>query len=418
MVFSASDLEGVFWGGARQPGPLDETQRPGCDSALVSPPFVRRLPSPSSIQDGRVREGLVFALSFTARAKRECYDDLLLAELWTIPLMSKGSLGQNGAEHSFCAVFGIPAPDCGPRRGLGEAESPRWSYPLPAAQIVPVVPVVPGDSSGQRCNEMMRSCGVLLWVVSLVFAASEAAAQTVEPFTLADIVRLLREDVPQPRIAMLVADSCVERGHADDVQVVLEAAGAEPALLRVIAAVSCIEEVDPPEEEEPVEEADQDEKTIIEEQEDLENRTTPPGLGTGFGEEEFVLIQPGSFLMGSEDGGDGEQPQHTVTITERFYMQRTPVTQMQWRAVMGTNPSEFMDCGDTCPVEQVSWNDAQEFIQRLNERYPGRNYRLPTEAEWEYAARAGTTGASGGTELWTRWRGTEVTLVGRHIRWR
>lgn len=245
----------------------------------------------------------------------------------------------------------------------------------------------------------MRYYGVLLCLVGLVFGTSEAVAQTVEPFTLADIVRLLREEVPQPRIAMLVADRCVERGDADDVQAVLEAAGAESALLRVARAFSCVEEVDPAGEEDQSEEAGQDDGTSIVKQEVPEDPTPPPGLGIGFGEQDFVLIQPGSFLMGSEDGGDGERPQHAVTITQQFYMQRTPVTQMQWRAVMGTNPSEFRDCGDTCPVEQVGWDDAQDFIQRLNELYPGRNYRLPTEAEWEYAARAGATGAFGGTEI-------------------
>ena len=80
-------------------------------------------------------------------------------------------------------------------------------------------------------------------------------------------------------------------------------------------------------------------------------------------------------------------------------MQRTPVTQGQWREIMGTNPSQFSDCGDTCPVESVSWEDAQEFVELLNQRRPGLNYRLPTEAEWEYAVRAGTTGDYGGTEV-------------------
>ncbi len=120
-------------------------------------------------------------------------------------------------------------------------------------------------------------------------------------------------------------------------------------------------------------------------------------LGIGFGDDQFSLIPAGTFQMGSADGSAHERPVHTVTLTRSFYMQRTPVTQGQWREVMGSNPSHFSDCGDTCPVESVSWNDAQAFIQALNERYPGRNYRLPTEAEWEYAARAGTTGDYGGT---------------------
>jgi len=72
-----------------------------------------------------------------------------------------------------------------------------------------------------------------------------------------------------------------------------------------------------------------------------------------------------------------------------FAMGKYEVTQGQWRAIMGNNPSHFQNCGDTCPVEKVSWNDAKEFIQRLNQK-TGKQYRLPTEAEWEYACRAGS----------------------------
>ena len=72
-------------------------------------------------------------------------------------------------------------------------------------------------------------------------------------------------------------------------------------------------------------------------------------------------------------------------------MQTTEVTQGQWRSVMGDNPSGFKECGDDCPVENVSWNDIQGFMKKLNEKEGASIYRLPTEAEWEYAARAGTT---------------------------
>jgi surface protein len=122
------------------------------------------------------------------------------------------------------------------------------------------------------------------------------------------------------------------------------------------------------------------------------------GLGIGFGPEQFALIEAGSFTMGDDDSGfSNERPAHTVTITQPFLMQKTEVTQGQWRAVMGTDPSHFSACGDLCPVERVSWDDIQEFLERLNTDEPGKNYRLPTEAEWEYAARAGTTGDYGGT---------------------
>ena len=109
---------------------------------------------------------------------------------------------------------------------------------------------------------------------------------------------------------------------------------------------------------------------------------------------EFVYIKPGTFMMGSpssEPGRRSDEKQHQVTLTKGFYMQTTEVTQGQWRAIMGNNPSHFKNCGDDCPVEKVSWNDAQGFIRKLNQKEGTDKYRLPTEAEWEYAARAGST---------------------------
>jgi formylglycine-generating enzyme required for sulfatase activity len=111
---------------------------------------------------------------------------------------------------------------------------------------------------------------------------------------------------------------------------------------------------------------------------------------------EFVLIPAGSFEMGCSEGdGDceeDEKPRHSVTISQSFYMGKYEVTQGQWKAVMGTNPSYFKNCGDNCPVEQVSWEDAQEYIKKLceKENMEPCKYRLPTEAEWEYSARAGS----------------------------
>jgi formylglycine-generating enzyme required for sulfatase activity len=86
-----------------------------------------------------------------------------------------------------------------------------------------------------------------------------------------------------------------------------------------------------------------------------------------------------------QDRGNDETP-HTVSVGE-FWLGETEVTQAQWQAIMNNNPSTFK--GDDLPVEQVSWKDAQEFIRKLNNR-TGKGFRLPTEAEWEYAARAGT----------------------------
>jgi len=107
---------------------------------------------------------------------------------------------------------------------------------------------------------------------------------------------------------------------------------------------------------------------------------------------EMVYIPPGEFVMGSTNGPKIEQPVHRVTIIEGFYMGRYEVTQSQWQAVMGNNPSALKRCGTNCPVEWVSWDEAQDFIKKLNEANEGFKYRLPSEAEWEYACRAGTTG--------------------------
>jgi formylglycine-generating enzyme required for sulfatase activity len=102
----------------------------------------------------------------------------------------------------------------------------------------------------------------------------------------------------------------------------------------------------------------------------------------------FTLIPAGEFRMGSEEH-DWEKPVHKVKINKSFYLGTYPVTQREWKAVMGSNPSHFK--GNDLPVEQVSWNDVQEFIMKLNEKEGTNKYRLPSEAEWEYACRAGTT---------------------------
>lgn len=115
-------------------------------------------------------------------------------------------------------------------------------------------------------------------------------------------------------------------------------------------------------------------------------------LGIGLALDQFALIPAGTFQMGSNIyPGSNETPVHSVTISRAFYLQKTETTQGQWQAVMGSNPSYFASCGATCPVEQLSKNDVQVFLQTLNAQTPGVTYRLATEAEWEYAARAGTT---------------------------
>ena len=99
----------------------------------------------------------------------------------------------------------------------------------------------------------------------------------------------------------------------------------------------------------------------------------------------MVLIKGGAFDMGDNRGNSNEKPVHRVVLND-FQLCKYPVTQAQWKQIMGDNPSSFK--GDDLPVESVSWNDAQEFIEKLNEM-TGQKYRLPTEAEWEYAARGG-----------------------------
>lgn len=118
---------------------------------------------------------------------------------------------------------------------------------------------------------------------------------------------------------------------------------------------------------------------------------TIPGLNL-----ELVPISAGSFTMGSNRGSPREQPMHRVRITREFWLGKTEVTQAQWESIMGSNPSEFK--GADRPVENVSYDDALEFCRKLTvrERAAGRlpsgyEYTLPTEAQWEYACRAGTT---------------------------
>ncbi len=109
---------------------------------------------------------------------------------------------------------------------------------------------------------------------------------------------------------------------------------------------------------------------------------------------EFVRIAPGEFVMGCSTGDNDceadEKPAHRVQITKAFEIGKYEVTQSQWQAVMGSNPSTIK--GDDHPVETVSKDDVHDFLTRLNARNDGYRYRLPAEAEWEYAARAGTAG--------------------------
>ena len=118
----------------------------------------------------------------------------------------------------------------------------------------------------------------------------------------------------------------------------------------------------------------------------------PPKTFTNSIGMKFVWIPPGTFMMGSpanEAGRQKDEAQHKVTLTKGFYMGMYTVTQEQWQAVMGNNPS-FFKGEKNLPVDTVDWNDCQEFIKKLREK-DKKLYRLPSEAEWEYCCRAGTT---------------------------
>jgi len=137
----------------------------------------------------------------------------------------------------------------------------------------------------------------------------------------------------------------------------------------------------------------------------------PPEWASGWGHDRFGVyvafaigavtqrlrwIPPGRFLMGSPEGEEGryddEGPRHEVTIAAGFWLFDTPCTQALWEAVMGDNPSRFPS--PTRPVEQVSFEDVQAFLDKLNARVPGLDLALPSEAQWEYACRAGTETAT------------------------
>ena len=133
----------------------------------------------------------------------------------------------------------------------------------------------------------------------------------------------------------------------------------------------------------------------------------PESWASGWGEDEFGLwmaftykgvsqkfrwCEPGTFLMGSpedEQERQNNETQHEVTLSKGFWIADTTVTQALWQAVMGENPSDFK--GENRPVENVSWEDAQEFIGKMNDMKPELKLQLPTEAQWEYACRAGST---------------------------
>lgn len=131
---------------------------------------------------------------------------------------------------------------------------------------------------------------------------------------------------------------------------------------------------------------------------EMEGEEQKPIIKKKVTQDGMVFIKGGCFQMGDTfgDGNSYEKTVHEVCVDD-FYLGEHEVTQREWKEIMGNNPSYFKNCGDDCPVEKVSWNDVQDFIRRLNNK-TGQRYRLPTEAEWEFAAR------EGGRK--TKWAGT------------
>lgn len=129
---------------------------------------------------------------------------------------------------------------------------------------------------------------------------------------------------------------------------------------------------------------------------DLPGEWTDPATGM-----EFVLVQPGTFEMGSRTPDElRPAPLHSVQIPEPFYLGRYEVTRAEWVQLMADDPSQHVEC-ERCPVESVSWHDVQGFVEALSASAPGESYRLPTEAEWEMACRAGGDARYGQVDLLT-----------------
>lgn len=240
---------------------------------------------------------------------------------------------------------------------------------------------------GSRVSDTSGGAGLALarrllpMALMLLLAPVVVRAQSQQRLTVEGIIRLVKAKVAEPRLLTLIADACVQDGASAASQRALATGGASERVQRTVAKFACRDESSPP----PLTRA--------------ADSTPPsppvapvdPGARLGLGDDQFVLVRQGRFVMGSATGGETEQPVHEVTLTRAFRLQVTEVTQGQWRAVVGANPSRNSACGDACPVDNVSWNDVQDFIARLNS-LTGRQYRLPTEAEWEYAARAGASG--------------------------
>jgi formylglycine-generating enzyme required for sulfatase activity len=231
---------------------------------------------------------------------------------------------------------------------------------------------------------------------SLGLGAPAGAQAASGPLTLQEVVTLVKRGLTEGRLRTLVLGRCVTFEPSDPaVGDALRAAGASPAFLQALTATCGRAARERAARERAAAERASADRAAAER--GTAEPAAPPrpsaSRGTLAGPHgiRFVRVRAGTFAMGAETRLTDERPVHRVTLTRDYLLQTTEVTQGQWRAVMGTNPSYHQDCGDTCPAEQVSYDDVQAFLRELNRRDPGKGYRLPTEAEWEYAARAGTT---------------------------
>jgi formylglycine-generating enzyme required for sulfatase activity len=194
-----------------------------------------------------------------------------------------------------------------------------------------------------------RCAAVWSAVILLALCPATASAQQAPGarFTIARLISSLEAGVSVPRLVTLVIDGCVVDGPPTDAQAAtLRRLGATSALFKAIEASPCATQAPA-------------------------RPSAAAPLGEGFGAEQFARIPAGTYQMGSATGEADERPARTVTISRPFLLQRTEVTQGQWTAVMGSNPSDFTACGPTCPVERVSWDDVQRFLARLNAQEPG-----------------------------------------------
>ncbi len=231
----------------------------------------------------------------------------------------------------------------------------------------------------KKISEAIHLKLILTIVLSVAFAALSVAAQDEKPLNLAEVEKALRSTkaTAANKNALLIEGVNARKitfWLTAETEKKLVAWGASKLLLDAIRQNAL-----------PV-------VPMIQKQ--AKNLTKPVEMKNSIGME-FVLIPPGEFMMGAkkEDidiSTDGllERP---VKIKREFYIGKYEVTQAQWKLVMGANPSEFKTCGADCPVENILWSEAQAFIKKLNDKKDGYQYRLPSEAEWEYAARGGST---------------------------